>query len=373
MVDEMPWEGDIHGMNSRISAAEKETLAVMDRNPDERLEESFQHLRLTVSNWMKNTSEGANVREQIELLRKARNRLPLFELRRRADILLYPYVKKMLRVGRDEPDESMSILRRDCLQIKQKESCGGMCSWSSDGDRCLIHTTKTQRFVDPVYVLAAKLVDELLRTHTDARQVLDNKVPRLRKPDGILRDADFITTSFEGRGDEVLEGLGLDRARFKSKYARGLVFPEQTGLAEVATLESLRGVSERWEGIQKPVLGAEAARDRSMRLKIVWISVFDGSHWKDIESLFKPDIDYKKIANRAGVNVLTTEFPPSAVEMEVAAWFSPEKEAGSQERRFVIVDPEGIPLQDSETGLFVFEESTLPLAIREWLDSHTSR
>jgi hypothetical protein len=318
------------------------------------------------------------VRDQIELLRKARNRIPLFDLRQRADLLLYPFVKQFVHVG-PAKEEPIGLLRRDCLQIKpdNKKDCKGACSWSSVAsgtpDRCLIHTSATPRFVDPVYVLSAKLVDELLRTFSDARQVLDAKVPRLRKAEGILRDDDFITTSFEGRGEQLLEDLGVEKSRFKSKYARGLVYPEQVSAYNVATLEGLRGVPELWEGVQKPVLGAEAARDRAMRFKISWISVFGGQkQWTELDGLFKPEPSYKQIANAATANLLVAEFPTEGADMSLASWYAPSqgKEKAGKERLFVLVDPEGVPLQNTATGEFVFTESALPDPVRAWLDVH---
>ena len=50
-------------------------------NPEELLEEAYQYLRISLSNWL--IREGHGVATQIELLRNARTRFPLYELQKR--------------------------------------------------------------------------------------------------------------------------------------------------------------------------------------------------------------------------------------------------------------------------------------------------
>jgi hypothetical protein len=128
-----------------------------------------------------------------------------------------------------------------------------------------------------------------------------------------------------------------------------------------------------WEGVQKPVFGAEVARDRAMRFKISWISVFgDQKQWTEVEDMFKPEPRYQQIADAAVTNVLVAEFPAEGAEMTLSRWYapSPAKEKGKG-RTFVLVDPEGIPLQNAATGEFTFAESALPDIVRTWLDVHS--
>jgi len=230
-----------------LKHADKESMALMKQveiNNEELLEEAYQYLRLSFSNWL--IRDGHKVATQIELLRAARNRLPLYELRKRGDLLLYGLIQSWVTT---EGDHTVPpLLRQDCITLKEGE-CGGMCSWS-DG-RCKIHAPTYGAIEDPVLILTARLVDELLRTNGSAYEVLqkrEKRVKRLRAPTGIVKEGDTFILSIEGRGDtDLYSRLGFTE-RHATAYTEGYKYPEEISAEtlgrEIAT-ES--GLPVSWE------------------------------------------------------------------------------------------------------------------------------
>jgi hypothetical protein len=300
MLDELPWEMDLHAVKS----VDKPALEVLDNNPEAALSEAYQHLRLTVSEWMATTRPGRNVKKQIEQLRKAAHgRLPLFELRKRMDLLLIPFVQEWIHVGPMKSESS--LLRRNCLQLK-KADCAGACSWS-DG-RCLIHAAKTPRFMDPVFVLTARLVDELLRTHGEARQVLDRHVPRLRPPKGIVQGDQHLIVATDGDTSKLFQTLGL-QGRIPSKYTRGLVYPEELGQEDIGYEPTQKGIPLTWKGIQTATWHADVSRDPYLQTVVFWASVLD-TPWDEIKHLVEPEPQWNVLAEQAGVIFSFVNKPP---------------------------------------------------------------
>lgn len=365
-IDILPGEEDLHVLGPASTSAQA-AIRVLTANPEEMLEDAYQHLRLSVGRWMAATQEGAAVRKQIEGLRSARRRLPLFELRKRADLLLFPYVSQFIHSkGDPRTDSTSSMLRRDCLQIQKEGECGGACSWSEG--RCLIHAAGTPRYVNPAYVLSARLVDELLRTHAEAMQILNNRVSRLQIPKGTQKSEGQITLAVEGRGDSVLfRELGLE-GRLPSKYRRGHTYPEELGMEDVGVDSSQSGLPLTWTGVRHALWAAELSRDPRMLRQVFWMQMFD-KPWTAIEDLFVPNIQYQAIADTLGINLLITSQKKGLYEL--VGWFAPPSLSGKNaaERRFLLFDPEFLPLQFVSRNSWIFLESDLPAPIRSWLDS----
>jgi hypothetical protein len=219
-VDTLPWETDIQLLKPFTRPESLESTS------EEVLDEAYQHLRISFAKWL-NRPAGEPVKAQIELLRRARRRLPLWELQKRLDILLTAVISNPAEPWiTQEGSATPTLLRRDCLQLAETD-CKGACTWS--GGRCLIHAQGTPRYVDPVRVLTARLVDELLRTFGLAQEILENRVAYLRPidSDNIVREVDAMLFSTSGRGDELLyERLGYS-GRKPSEYMRGLTYPEE--------------------------------------------------------------------------------------------------------------------------------------------------
>lgn len=230
-----------------LQKADKESIKLMEQidvNPEELLEEAYQYLRISFSNWLIRTGHG--VAKQIELLRAARNRLPLYELRKRGDLLLHPLIKSWIMV---EGDHSVSpLLRQDCLLLKEGD-CKGMCGWS-DG-RCKIHAPVYGTIEDPAVILTARLVDELLRTNGLAYEVLqakEKRVSRLRTPSGMIDEDNTRIVSFDGRGtNQLYKQLGII-GRHATKYTQGYRYPEEISAEELGrSIATESGLPISWE------------------------------------------------------------------------------------------------------------------------------
>ncbi len=352
-IDELPW----------TALTVQKDDAVFLQNPEEQLEESYQHVRVTLSEWLQ-TSAGKPYKRAIESLRaaRARTQLPLYELRKRLDLLLQPILAKWIHVGPKGTTWELSTLRRNCLKVP-KGACEGACVWSEAEDSCLIHAAATERFVDPLFVIGARIVDELLRTNEPALQVLQQSVARLRPPVGIVREKDALLLSFEGRGDAATyKALGLE-GRLPTRYTQGLVIPEEVGAEDVGCEASAAGIPLTWEGVTHMVWPAEAV-GQSLR-DIAWAAMVGQPPGRD-EMAF-----YRRVADEKGWTILFTR--DTCHGYQLAGRIGPKAAgaagaAADQERTFVILTPDRVPLGSAKTKQPRFLESELPSVILAWLD-----
>ncbi len=345
-IAEYPWELDIALLGPTNPDAES-----VDFTDEEALEEAYEHVRISFSNWLQ-TREGKHAKKQIELLRQARKRLPLYELQKRLDVLIHPYIQQSVtRAGSASP----SILRRDCLQIKKESDCVGSCTFS-DG-RCLIHAKGTQRYVDPVRVLTVRLTDELLRTFRQAEEILQHRVSLLRPHSlgkgTVVHEGDTVLFSAMGRGTKSLyEQLGYTESD-KSKYAAGLVFPEEVDVGVAA------------DGAYKDKtlqFAADIQRDTYARLTAVWPDVV-GTDDPLPDGFRGTDADWSYVAKRYRLEILKTHMGPDNVPIVDKVFQSDY--AGAGERRYIMLDVEGVPVPilTSPRPTYIVKESHLPPAL----------
>jgi hypothetical protein len=136
--------------------------------------------------------------------------IPLYEKRKRCDILLEPIIREWVSVEQTEERKPLSILREDCLSL-DKDACDShsTCSWS--GGRCLIHVPTRGEAVDPVRIYTARLSDELLRYPSSKREIFEQKVQAIRVPRGAVRVGDelYLATKAKESAEAVLERLGF--------------------------------------------------------------------------------------------------------------------------------------------------------------------
>jgi hypothetical protein len=346
----MPWDTDITLLGPAVPADD------LGQTDEETLEEAYQHLRISFSNWLHTSDLGGRVRAQIELLRQARKRLPLYELQKRLDILLTPIVNNseepwMTLEGTTRP----SILRRDCRQITQESACIAGCTWSSG--RCLIHTTGTPRYMNPLRVLTAKLVDELLRSFGHAMEVLERRVPYLNpvSQDALLHMDSSVLFSATGRGSDMLyEKLGYTE-RTPSEFTRGLTYPEEVGVEIHST-----DIPADWATVlRKPVFGADIARDPRSRLVAAVVAITG----KAVAPSFTGTrSDWTALAKRQQVDIIITS-GRDAVERIVGY-------TGAGYARFVVLDADGIPLQRVDNGSYLSTVEKLPPRLVAWIEAH---
>jgi hypothetical protein len=199
-------------------------------------DEIFEHLRLTFSHHVRAQEHGGVLRKRLESVIFTRH-LPLFEKRKRLQILLQGEVAEWLTT--DKPSNSITrspLLRVDCTLLEEGE-CNGRCSWRQSDSQCLLHIPKTvamdpiqpgsaQRTVDAFQVLLRRLIEELLRFGERRRQMFDGDVRKLVPITEPIKDGqqmiypensaawyDLKETDWVKKGDErpmFLEEMGRE-------------------------------------------------------------------------------------------------------------------------------------------------------------------
>lgn len=207
-VAQFPWERDNDLMLKSLEVADRIVMEESVASVEEQASEAYQYLRLTLSNWLTSTRDPRGPAAAAEIAAILNRTLPLYEKRKRCDILLEPIIREWLSVEQTEERKPLSILREDCLAL-DKEACDGGCSWSSG--RCLIHVPKRSEAVDPVIVFTARLSDELLRYPSRKREIFEGKVLAIRAPRGAVRIGDelLLATKAKESAETILERLGF--------------------------------------------------------------------------------------------------------------------------------------------------------------------
>ena len=356
--DAWPWS-----TNSELLAYPPTGATSIEQTSEEQLDEAYQHVRITISNWLNTHPMGMRVRNQIELLRKARSRLPLFELQKRLDLLLLPVIADIITT---EGESRSFILRRDCTAIKSEKDCSGGCSYS--GGRCLIHTPpNTERYTNPVRVLTARLTDELLRTFGLAMEVLGGDVPLLRPltKSALIKGDHSVMFTAEGRGDHVLyERLGY-YGRKPSDFTHGYTYPEEVDKSNNSEAVEM-GLPVDWAAsLMMPVFGAEIERDVYAK-QITALVGITGKPLADLEAKlgapYSGGEQWATIASTLGLNVISTQYDPVSGLMEYKSVYAVAGGAAA-EPKYIVLDPEGVPLQKHNRS-YVLKHSELPESLR---------
>ena len=231
------------------------------------IEDVYQHLRLTFSNWLSTSGAGSDKRTAVGDVLK-RFSLPLYEKRKRLDILLEGTVMKWFEPRDKEEDPDIGFLRVDCL-VQDEGSCTGRCKWSSGsgsgsgsgsepGDTdtsgtCKIHTPAKINpngvVMNVPRMLYLRLVDELIRYASKRKEIFSRQVPRLTIRQEAQRQGDQYIIP-EGTPDwnswwELLRGEWMATDKETSKVFDEQYVPFATGLPgnDIRTLpDSLRSV-----------------------------------------------------------------------------------------------------------------------------------
>lgn len=375
--EDFPWDTDI-----TLLGPTPDDAAAVETTDEEQLEEAYQHLRISFGHWLHSSARGEETLRQIELLRKARRRLPLWDLRKRMDVL----VTSMLLNSEapwmtTEGSPVKTLLRRDCLQIKKEKACTGGCTWAGETARCLIHTPATERYIDPTRVLAARLVDELLRTFAAAEEVMQQKVPYLRPlpADALVKGSESLLFAAEGRGSSALyERLGYT-GRKPTKYTKGYSYPEEVDLEVEGVDPFAPPIPESWTARLRPaVFGAEIERDPRAKFEAVLVGLYKKPISELQAALGDVPLDgspasLEALAEILNVNILTTIYNPETRSAELDKWYGAGRPSPSEggEANFVVLDLLGVPLERvKKPGSFKSAEHRLPSAIKKWLDDH---
>ena len=219
-IDAFPWERDAIILRQPDAPAtagmilEESTASV-----EEQLAEAYQYLRLTLGHWLIRDARGPAMKTSLAKL--LRSNLPLYEKRKRMDIVLEPLIREWISVEETTERKALSLLRQDCLSL-EGEACSAAegCRWVSaldgktqgaTGNRCLIHAPTREAATDPIRIFTARLSDELLRYSHERNEILEDNVPAIRTPRGAVRVGNelFLATKPKEPAYAILERLGF--------------------------------------------------------------------------------------------------------------------------------------------------------------------
>jgi hypothetical protein len=149
------------------------------------MNEIFEHLRLTFSNWFVSEEVSPDVRSQIKKIIDT-DKLPVFEKRKRLEILLGPTILSWMDSSSPKGAQEGSLLRVDC-RLATQPSCSRRCVWrqanSETVGRCYLHSPKELtlggRLVNGPLLLMRRLLEELLRFPQRKQQLLSRSVTTL--------------------------------------------------------------------------------------------------------------------------------------------------------------------------------------------------
>jgi len=159
----------------------KEHIELNVSNIQDEIEDVYQHLRLSFSTWLSSAGAGRDIREALyDVLKSV---LPLYEKRKRIDILLEDKITNWLEPRTDShEDTEIGFLRVDCL-VQGESECSGRCKWKSESKTCRIHSPATVKpngiLLQVPRLLYLRLVDELIRYASRREEIFSRQVPRL--------------------------------------------------------------------------------------------------------------------------------------------------------------------------------------------------
>lgn len=182
-VDEMEWS-----LNRAIYFGKKEDLGetLFDAKESD-MQEIFEHLRLTFSNWFTGRTTSSELRTMIRRIIEDK-KIPLFERRKRLEIILGPMILSWMDSTKPRGEQEGSLLRVDCL-LHAGPSCPARCVWrqkpgnNETAGQCLIHAPTEiplgARKVNGPRLLMLRLLEELLRFPERKTQLLTGTVTTL--------------------------------------------------------------------------------------------------------------------------------------------------------------------------------------------------
>ena len=183
-VDEMEW--DINRTIIMGDDVNPESLYETFNINSNEMNETYQHLRITFSNWI-----DTNLKVKDIIIHTInRNDIPLFEKRKRLEVILFPIIEEWMSESDEDKDKTASLLRVDCL-LQNESNCSGNCSWKKESSRCLIHVPQdSSNKVSTVRILLLRIIEELLRFGKKRMEILNKKISKISIIDSAIRTGD---------------------------------------------------------------------------------------------------------------------------------------------------------------------------------------
>jgi hypothetical protein len=220
------------------------------------MNEIYEHLRLTFSNKLNVKTGGGELRENIEKT-IYRHDLPIFEKRKRLEIILSPLIEGILSESDEDAKRSASLLRVDCT-LRPESECNGNCSWvkNDSTSKCLIHVPKSKTAVSTIHILLLRLIEELLRYGIKRKQLFDQRVSQLSALDEPLRTGDQYIIPEKSSAWANLLRLEW----FQTNSDNPLYLEEMTGLNPAISLVDAKAITHL-PSILKDYLGEDPLVD----------------------------------------------------------------------------------------------------------------
>jgi hypothetical protein len=181
------------------------------------MNEAFEYLRLTFSNWFSSDEVSGELRASVEKI--LYGQFPLFEKRKRLEILLGPTVLEWMDTEEEFKDEQKALLRVDC-RLETSGKCSGMCVWKQEQGRCLLHVPEmTEQFINVPDVLQRRLFEELLRFPERRKQLLEKQVsPLITLKQAVQIDNQYIIPEASIAWYDLLRADWLGIQKEKKKF-----------------------------------------------------------------------------------------------------------------------------------------------------------
>lgn len=192
---------------------------------EEKLNEAFEHLRLSFSNWLSSEQVSGDLRDTLQKIVFAKD-LPLFEKRKRLEILLGPTLLEWMDDIDEFRDEQKSLLRVDC-RLRTESQCSSQCIWNQSKGKCMIHVPQDDAIVNVPLMLVRRLFEELLRYPERRMQLLEKKVsPLVSLKQALYIDNQYIVPDSSMAWYDLLRTDLTQQIKERSKF-----FEEQSSVA----------------------------------------------------------------------------------------------------------------------------------------------
>jgi hypothetical protein len=258
-IQEMEW-----AINKRIvveSTTSLEELHKTEELSTKEVTESFEHLRITFSNWLNSAQDGGAFRRDLQDVIVNRE-LPLFEKRKRIEIMIGPTVEKWITDEDPDAERQVSLLRVDCIGRK-KDECSNTCQWVETEDKCLIHTRKEKgesEHMSAAHVLLLRLIEELIRFGNRRREIFDQRVSQLAVLDDPIRiDDQYILPEKSVAWAEMLRAewskVAEDEPIYLEEMRRAPTEADQKPLAPITEITAVPKTVETLLGSDDPLTG----------------------------------------------------------------------------------------------------------------------
>jgi hypothetical protein len=192
--------------------------------------------------------------------------LPLFERRKRLNILLGSTILEWMDTEEEFKDEQKSLLRVDC-RMQQESRCSGQCVWKPSTAKCMIHVPEEESTdVHVPEILMRRLIEELLRFPERRRQLLEKQVsPLVPLKDPILIRHQYIIPQASLAWQDMLRTDLIGSVKEVKKFYEEMSSDAKPRLLKVETEEgdiptnlgNLLGEDEEIKGLYlyRPKLG----------------------------------------------------------------------------------------------------------------------